>query len=362
MITLLIVSIIAISYILISKFYAKKSSGLDAHPTIETIQLKNSTRLVVHVPLEFNLILTKTTNWTRALEKTPFFRLAKTGDSEFDQFFVITAYRDDVISVIRQNAGLRKLLLELAKGISTFASISYSHKKLSLSLNTGSISGNELANAVRGTFAATYTAMLTPFEHLLPDNDQQTRRRLVDTWLPNLPLITFVAFLVLTLVGGRTYQPLASGELPYNFALIGGVLFFVFHLIILFGFTKQASVRLQGMSIAIITAVVCTITTLPEIAVEINAQMQQKFVEETVEIVGFDKVTPRKRAHEYYILLASTPNNISAGREHSMPALEVSYNLYLDLQKRTFNNYRQLKVVEAIGLLGLPVVVSAVPL
>ncbi|WP_108441719.1 hypothetical protein [Glaciimonas sp. PCH181] len=327
---------------------------------IKTVKSKNDISLIASSPLRMNLVLRKNTKWTRFFEGMSLFQQPKSGDKQFDEIFSITAYRVDVMWVLRKNPELRRILIQMSKVIPSFNSLSYSHQKLSLSIKkAGAFSQGTAVDSAREILASNVPSLVEAFEKLSSDTAPQARARVIDVWGPNLPFITL---LILMIVGASHNQPLASGQFPWKFVLLGSVLFMILQIVLLFQLTKQGAARIQGLLIAFFAAVVCSYTAMPDVIRGINASSQHGLVTETVDVAELVKVVPRKGARHYYVMLSGAPIMLTVGHEGATTSLEVSYDLYGPLEHQGVHYASHLKIAEATGLLGMPFVVQATPL
>jgi hypothetical protein len=235
---------------------------------MKAVSTKSATSLMVAAPFSFNLRLKKAGNLAQVLSETALFRQPKTGDAEFDQLFSIAAYRDDVVSVLRQDAALRASLKQLAKETPKFLSLTFDHGKLSLSMSPGVFSQLEAEKTAREIFRNAAPMLIQAFANLPADNARQSRAKLIDDALPYLPFLSVMAILV---TGVVTNQSVSCDSIRWQIVLLGIFLFATFHAGLVLRFIESGAARMQGMAILLFVTLWSSVAAFPLFVRGMNA-------------------------------------------------------------------------------------------
>jgi hypothetical protein len=342
----------------INNVFEKSTSNIDSLG-IKITKTKSTICLNMRAENQMNLVIEKPSSYSRFLQKLSLFQSEKTGDSEFDALFQMTAYRDDVINILKTNAGLRRSIIQLANDVPSFSSLIFSNEKISLILKIGKLSKGDAQGSACIKFASMLDKLVLPFRRLPIDKNKQALARKIDIYAPYLPFLSLLSLTALSVAHAN--KPFAAGGIPWKLVFEGAVLLIVLHFTILVFLTKSGAVRAQGLLIAAVVFVFGSLSFVPKVVEEVNGISEQDVMTETVEFADLYMYKPAKGAPRYYIQLAKAPERLAAGELKSGPCLEVSHNLYQELENAKPKQNSLIRISEARGLLGLPFVVSALP-
>jgi hypothetical protein len=185
------------------------------------------------------LVLGRANALSRALGNTRLFSQPTSGDEEFDEIFSIKTYRDDVMAVIRSDAGLRKAFVRLFKSTPSFWSIRIHNGELEILLSSSRYKNEEL-DSIRENLAALVPSLIEPFANLPPDSPREAFAHKLDLCSSFVLAILLVALMV---VGPIYDQPVATNELPWIYIAMGVGTFFAAQMVMLFAMTTQGATR-----------------------------------------------------------------------------------------------------------------------
>lgn len=352
--------IVTLVIILISKTVRDNFVRDQDPPGIKKRSDKNFIYLDAATPLRMSLSLAKSGNWTRALAKTSLFRVPQSGDAQFDEKFTLTLYRDDVLSIIQNNAALRKSILELTRAVPQFKSLNYSNGKLTLTVRRTTFSKNEVLQSARAAFTSAMQQLVAPFAELPPDTAEAARDKSTDGWVQALP---FFSAIIVLITGTIFDQPTASAEFPWRFVLLGGALFISLHLALLLQLTKQGTTRIGGFFLILGISLFFMVAAAPGAIRSVNAWMPQSRMTETVSVQQIYQVHGKRNTVMHtYLLLANAPSQLVTGMQNGMPSLELSPAVSDEFARQQFHPHQQAEITEVTGLLGLTFVVHATAL
>ena len=337
-----------------SSFEGRTGSAEIDEDLAKTTVTKNKGIVSISIPtaMKFNLVLDKANSFTRVLGGTALFRQQRSDEMEFDQFFSLTVYRDDVMSVIHVDASLRRKLLMLAKETPGFLSLSYGKASLSLRFRPGSSKASSEED-VRRKFAVLAAELLAPFGRLPADTAAQMRARWFEIFATVLP---YCLMPLIVLAPPFFDAPIAAGGIPWNEVMLATIVFAVLQILFLFCMTKQGASRIQGCGAILFVSVFSALLFVPSVVRGINAHAIQSMQTEIVEVEGLYKVERKKAQTQYFVLLADPSARLVVGQVQERTSLEVTRALYTRLVDAHVRQGSHVKIEEAKGLLGLPFV------
>jgi len=314
---------------------------------------KRYLKLNMNVPLRMTLVLDTGKLLTGLFADDALFPRAKSGIAEFDEAFTITAYREDVMALVRRNSEMRNGFLQLLTEIPSLTSIGIEDGKFSLSLDNASRPKDYDLDWTRETMAAFARTVVDAFASLPPDTPLQARARKIDVSAFSVAL---ASVFVLTALGAIYSQPLATGLIAWKFVILGGMIFVAVQMGILFAITTQGVPRMRATIAVLFASLFATVVAMQNVVTSINASSPSRVLTEKVEVANLYKIVPRKGAQHFYVLLKANPSLLATERVNASPALELPRDLYYLLENGKVRQGSHVEISEAIGLLGLPFV------
>lgn len=352
MLSVFVVTVTIVMNLKPTKVVAPPSELLRVH----TRRKKDSTRFDMAVPLHLTLILERFSWWRRLLSPISFFRPPLTGDAKFDARFTVTAYREDVLAMLRADARWRQTILSLAEGIPALSLFGIENGRLYLTVGTAKDVEVEAAHRLLGL--ATYE-ILRPFMALPADTPQQARSYKRDGWLLAVPVVTAASAF---LVAMRGSPPLAATAGVWQYQIWVGLIFFVLHMGVVASLAQQAAARMNLTMLVLFTALFFGAFLSRGLLVEINASKPRATLVEVTRVGRLSEVDTPKSSSRYYLGFSSKPTSLIAdASDQTGASMEIDSRIFQSLVQQKVDAGSVVAVQQAVGWLGLPYVVWVGP-